>query len=177
MTLVSHFRSLALPAVLLAAVFLTAACSRSASSSADKAPGGHDHGEHDHAHRHEHKPPHGGAAVVLGDELYHLEVVLDQTTGFVQAYVMDAEFENFVRCSAPALRLRIQSGLSVEVLTLKPVANPITGETEQATSLFEGKAEWLKGRASFDAELEEIIVSGTRFAGVKFKYPKGNDED
>ncbi len=33
---------------------------------------------HEHAgHKHEHHAPHGGTAVVLGDEQYHLEFVRD----------------------------------------------------------------------------------------------------
>jgi hypothetical protein len=40
-------------------------------------------------HKHVHHPPHGGTPVVLGDEVYHLELVLDTPNGVLQAYVFD----------------------------------------------------------------------------------------
>jgi len=45
------------------------------------------------AHKHEHKPPHGGAPVVLGDEEYHVELVLDAPAGKLDAYVFDVNWK------------------------------------------------------------------------------------
>ena len=58
---------------------------------------GHDHGP---AHKHEHRAPHGGTAVVLGNEAFHLEFVRDAATGTLTCYVLDAHMENFVRIAA-----------------------------------------------------------------------------
>src|ERR1022692_4220466 len=51
-------------------------------------------------HKHEHHPPHGGTPVVLGDEAYHIELVLDASAGTLQAFVLDGELENFIRSAA-----------------------------------------------------------------------------
>ena len=48
-------------------------------------------------------PPHGGTPVVLGNEAYHLELVVDAASGTLQVYVLDGEMENFVRVSAPSI--------------------------------------------------------------------------
>ncbi len=53
--------------------------------------------------KHEHKPPHGGTPVVLGDEEYHVELLLDNQAGKLQAFVFDGELENFVRIAASSL--------------------------------------------------------------------------
>src|ERR1700733_7713499 len=80
--------------LLLAATAFAAGCSKSkqapASTAAAKPP------------KHEHKPPHGGTPVVLGDEVYHVELVLDAATGKLQAFVFDGELENFIRSSVPS---------------------------------------------------------------------------
>lgn len=165
------FRPLTFVVVLLCGLSY-AACSKPSASSGNREPHAREQ-----ARKHEHRPPHGGTAVVLGDELYHLELVFDPSGGRLQAYVLDGELENFVRCPAPSLTLRVFSGAGVQSLELMPVANVATGETAGDTALFEGKADWLKGRTSFDAELAEIVIRGTRFAEVKFNFPKGNEDE
>jgi hypothetical protein len=78
-----------------AAGFVLASCSKKDPATA----AGH---AHDHsAHQHEHKAPHGGTPVVLGNEAYHLEFVLDPATGKLSAYVLDGEMEKFVRTASP----------------------------------------------------------------------------
>jgi hypothetical protein len=126
---------------------------------------------------HHHHPPHGGTPVVLGDEQYHLELVLDAPTGTLQAYVLDAEMENFVRCAAPSIEVAATVNGEERILVLSAVANPMTGETVGDTSLFQARAGWLKSAASFDAVIRSIPIRGTTFSGVRFNYPKGNDTD
>jgi hypothetical protein len=125
--------------------------------------------------RHEHRPPHGGTPVVLGDEAYHLELVLDAGSGTLQAYVWDGEMENFIRCDATTLEIDVKSGNRSKALVLTPVANPATGETAGDTALFEAHADWLKTVNTFDGVLKKITIRGTTFADVKFNFPKGND--
>jgi len=127
--------------------------------------------------KHEHHPPHGGTPVVLGDEAYHLELVLDPATGRLQAYVLDGEMENFIRSAAPSVEIDAQVGGAPQVLVLAAVPNPATGETVGDTSLFEGHADWLETTPQFDATLKRIAIRGTTFADVKFNFPKGNDKD
>jgi hypothetical protein len=115
--------------------------------------------------------------VVLGDEIYHLELVLDAQAGVLQAYVLDGEMENFVRCAAPSIVIDATLGGKPESVALEPVANPATGETVGDTALFEGRAGWLRGATDFDGAVRSVTVRGTTFAGVKFNYPRGNDTD
>jgi hypothetical protein len=154
--------------VLCASVALTVGCGKKA---ADPAPVA------DAPQRHEHKAPHGGTPVVLGDESYHLELVLDATRGKLQAYVLDGEMENFVRLSVSSVEINaLVEGIS-QTLVLQPVANPATGETVGDTALFEAQADWLKTVKKFDAALNKITIRGTTFTDVKFNFPKGNDKD
>jgi hypothetical protein len=125
------------------------------------------------AHHHHH-PPHGGTPVVLGDEDYHVELVLDATTGSLQAFLLDGEMENFVRSAAASLVISA-AGDSPRKVVLAAVPNPETGETVGDTALFQGQADWLKGAPEFDGVLKSVAIRGTTFTDVKFNFPKGND--
>jgi hypothetical protein len=153
-------RRLFLHAALLAS-FLAAGCSREQPAAAPP-PHHHDH------------PPHGGTPVVLGDEDYHVELVLDGKTGVLQAFLLDGEMENFVRSPAASLVISAAGGAPREVV-LAAVPNPETGETVGDTALFQGQADWLKGAPEFEGVLKSVAIRGTTFTGVKFNFPKGND--
>ncbi|HTB81927.1 MAG TPA: hypothetical protein VK717_13670 [Opitutaceae bacterium] len=131
----------------------------------------------DSPYKHVHHPPHGGIPVVLGDEAYHLELVLNAGSGTLQAYVLDGEMEEFIRSAVPSIEITAAVNGAPQTLMLKAVANPATGETVGDTSLFEAQAGWLKTTKEFDAVLKSITVRGTTFSDVKFNYPKGNDTD
>ena len=127
--------------------------------------------------KHEHHPLHGGTPVVLGDENYHLELVLDAATGRLQAYVFDGELENFVRSAMPSFEIVAMINGEEKTLVLHAVPNPATGETVGDTSLFEAQADWLKTTKTFDAVVPSIIIRGTKFSDVDFNFPQGNDKD
>jgi len=127
--------------------------------------------------RHEHKPPHGGTPVVLGDETYHLELVRDAAAGAMQAFVLDGELENFIRSPAPSFEIVATVNGAPQTLVFKPVASSATGETVGDTSLFETRADWLRTTGNFDGVLNRITIRGTTFADVKFNFPNGNDRD
>jgi hypothetical protein len=147
-------------AALLQAVF-AGACSREPSVAAQPL-------------RHHDLPPHGGTAVVLGDEDYHVELVLDARTGVLQAFLLDGEMEDFVRSGSASIVITATGGAPREVV-LSAVANPETGETVGDTALFQGQADWLKGAPEFDGAIKSVAIRGTTFADVKFNFPKGND--
>jgi hypothetical protein len=130
----------------------------------------------EHAGQHEHKPPHGGTPVELGEEEYHVEFILDPAGGKLQAFVFDGELENFVRISARSLDLKAQVAGQPEHLVLRAVTNAATGETVGDTALFEAQAEWLRSAKKFDAVLEEITVPTKTYTNISFHFPKGNDE-
>ena len=127
--------------------------------------------------KHEHHPPHGGTPVVLGDEVYHVELVRDAATGKLQAFVFDGELENFIRSSVPSFEIDATVNGAPQTLVLKAVPNSATGETVGDTALFETQADWLKTTDNFDAVLKSITIRGTTFSDVKFNFPKGNDTD
>jgi hypothetical protein len=129
------------------------------------------------AHKHEHKPPHGGTPVVLGDEEYHVELVLDAPAGKLQAFVFDGELENFERIAMESFEISAKLAGKEEVLVLKAVPNTATGEKVGDTSMFEAQADWLKTETNFDAVLREIAVKSKTYQNVEFNFPKGNDKD
>jgi hypothetical protein len=145
-------------------VLFAGGCFKAAPTAADAGPPA----------KHHHHPPHHGTPVVLGDEDYHVELVLDAATGTLQAFVLDDEMENFVRSSEPAIVIAAGGGREV---SLAAVANPETGETVGDTALFEGHADWLKVTPQFDGVLRSITIRGTSYTEVKFNFPKGNDPD
>ncbi len=137
-----------------------------------------DHAGHNHAAaKHEHKAPHGGTPVVLGAEVYHLELVRDPAAGRLTAYVLDGEMENFIRVKAPSFTVAVGGGAAKRTLTFRAIANSATGETVGDTSQFEAEADWLKSEGSFDATLAALEIRGTKFENVAFNFPKGNDKD
>ena len=154
----------------LVLALLAPACRRSPDSSHDTA--GH---SHEHGHGHSHTPPHGGTAVVLGNEAYHLELVQDTETGTLTAYVLDGHMENFIRIGAPSLTLEITVDGKPASLVLNAVANPATDETVGDTSQFAGQADWLKSVNRFDGRITALIIRGTAFENIPFRFPEGNE--
>ena len=125
--------------------------------------------------KHEHKPPHGGTPVVLGEEEYHIELILDAAAGNMLAYVMDGELENFVRVTNETFQVEVKT--QPQPLLFKAVSNTATGETLGDTSSFETQSEWLKTNRNFDAVLKTLTVKGKKYENVPFNFPKGNDPD
>lgn len=124
---------------------------------------------------HAHQAPHEGTAIVLGQETYHLELVRDAAIGRLTAYVLDGEMEAFIRINAASVEFVVTTAIARHPLTLRAVANPATGESVGDTSQFEAQEEWLKTTPVFDAVLTAIEIKGTKFEGVAFNFPKGND--
>ena len=106
----------------------------------------------------------------------HVELVLDESTGKLQAFVLDGEMENFVRSSSPPIVVTATVDGTPRDVALAAVPNPETGETGGDTSLFEGQADWLKTTPRVDAVLKGVVVRGTAYGDVKFNFPKGNDK-
>jgi hypothetical protein len=128
-------------------------------------------------HHHEHKAPHGGTPVELGEEEYHLELLIDPAKGLLSAYVLDGELENFVRLQQESFRIMAKNPAGDVPLSFKGVANTATGEKLGDTSLFEAQSDWLKSNSNFDGILEEIMIKGKAYRNVQFNFPKGNDHD
>lgn len=124
---------------------------------------------------HVHRAPHGGTAIVLGEEIYHLELVLDQAAGTLSAYVLDGEIENFVRSTMPSFEVVATLAGEKHPLTFHAIANAATGETIGDTAFFVAHADWLKTAHEFDGVIKHLVVRASTFDDVVFHFPKGNE--
>ena len=125
--------------------------------------------------KHEHVAPHGGTAVELGEEEFHLELVLNRASGQLTAYVLDGHLENFTRIQAPSFEIEAKVAEDTRVLVFTAVANQSTGEKVGNTSMFEVTADWLKSVASFEGKLKKLEIQGKRYSDVVFGFPRGNE--
>lgn len=150
--------------LLLASSFVLAGCSKNPEPAAATRPT-----------KHEHIAPHGGTAVVLGNEAYHVELVREESSGRLQAYLLDGEMEKFIRASMASFEIVATVKGAPETLVFKPIANTATGETVGDTALFEAQAEWLKSTREFEGVIKSLTLRGRTFTDVKFNFPKGNE--
>lgn len=129
------------------------------------------HADHNHSSGggHTHKAPHGGMLVPLGEHAYNIELLRDASTGTLTAYVLDGHAEDFTRIAAPTIDVTVLSGGQKRVLSLKAVANSLTGETVGNTSQFEAQADWLKGSAPLNGEVAAVDIRGSKFGPAAFQ--------
>ena len=137
----------------------------------------HDHDEGNGHHHHHHEPPHGGVPIVLGDEEYHLEFLIDNEKGIMMMYVMDAHMENFVRIASPEIVMKVTVGDKSADLKFIPQASNTTGESVGDTSLFIAEDEIIKELKEFEALIPEINIKTSTYSEVKFPFPEGNEPD
>lgn len=123
------------------------------------------HAGHDHGGGHAHRPLMGGELVELGDHEFNLELKFDAARGVLQAWVLDAHAENFVRVGMASFDVREAAGAR-RLVTLQAVGNSITGETPGDTSAFEGAAPWLREFNHFDGVVVAVKVRGAEFRDV-----------
>ena len=126
---------------------------------------------------HMHSAPHGGALFSLGDHVGHLEIVADEATGELTAYVLDGEAETPVRLrdAQLAARVRLAPGEPWEPLELRAVENPLSGETVGDTSEFRGALSALKGKQTFEIAFSAFEFRGMMMPEVSGPYPQGNE--
>jgi len=143
---------------LVATVLLTVSCSKSS-----------DHGPA-HAGAHAHTAPHGGILVELGEHAYNLELLRDPATGKLTVWVLDGHAENFVRIASPSIELVAMPAGQFTPVSLKAMANTVTGETVGNTSQFETQADWLKTAGEF-AGIVTVEIKGSKFEKISFVLP------
>lgn len=147
------------PAMICAVALTIAAagCGHHAAGTADAvAPGSH-----------KDEPPHGGTAIDLGQDLYHLEMLRDPDNGTLTVWVLDGEMEEFIRIAQPAIALEWNGHSAL----LRAVASSATGETVGDTSQFELQADWVKQTPAFHGRIGPVTVRGTPFEPVAFDFP------
>jgi len=122
---------------------------------------------------HHHEAPHGGALVEVGDHVASIEFVFESASGMLTAYVFDAHADNPVRLTGGTLFVEIELDGNDEYipLELRGVANSLTGESETNTSQFRGTERALRGLSEFGGTIPSIVVRGTAFEEISFRYP------
>jgi hypothetical protein len=120
---------------------------------------------------HEHKAPHGGTLVELGDEFAHVELVHDRTVGTLTAYVLDGEAEHAVRIVQPTIELRLAAPRSAE-LELTGRDSPLTGEKPGDTSEFGASGAVLRTASAVKGAIVRITVRGQSFTDLPFTLPQ-----
>lgn len=142
--------------------------------------GDHEHGEHEHSHaghHHAEHGPHKGTLVLLGDEEFHVEVVLDAEKGKLLAYPLDGAAEKALTLEQPEIELvySIRTSKEKEGLPAEPKTGKLTaGKDETGMQVFTLEAEDLKGVKMFDGHFGPIKFGEKDFAETKFKFPEGN---
>lgn len=127
------------------------------------------HAGHNHGGGHVHRAPNGGELVELGDHQFNIEFKYDAARGVLQAWMLDAHAENFVRVGMDAFDIVEDRGERRGV-TLRATGNAMTGETPGDTSYFEGQAPWLGGVKHFDGVIKAVRVRGVDFRDVRFHF-------
>jgi len=119
---------------------------------------------------HQHRAPHGGTLVELGDEVAQVEFVLDPDAGALTAYFLDGEAEESVRLKQGSLTLHIdaQGARPAQVVELAAQPSILTGETVGDSSEFSVTAASLIGLKSLHGDTGEIVVKGHEFRGMRF---------
>lgn len=121
---------------------------------------------------HEHKAPHNGTLIVLGEEFAHIELVLDSDKGLLTAYVLDGEAENPIRITQESF---VMEGIAP--VNFHAVNNPLTGESIGDTSEFAAQSDVYKGVKNFKGTLDQLTLKGQDFKNIEFSFPEGNEQD
>jgi hypothetical protein len=120
---------------------------------------------------HEHKAPHNGQLVELGEEFAHVELVLDRKAGSLTAYILDGEAEQPVRLTQPSLTLMCTAppALAKEPLELLAAANVLTGEKSGDSSEFAASDAALRDLLQMEGRILQVTVKGREFRDVPFR--------
>lgn len=163
MKAVSLFR---LPRALLGAVAALALLNGCGQRPAPSHAGsGHSHDDH--------APPHGGTPILVADDEYHLELVVDPTAGRAQVYVLDGHLEEYLAVPETNFVLLARMDGRTEQLAFQRAPEPASGRRPEKSSLFEAGGEWLKSVKSFEGTLPALTLNGKTFTNISFPFPKG----
>ena len=127
-------------------------------------------------HSHHHDPPHGGSLIQLGNEQYHLELVMDQDLSLMQCYVLDGHLEHFIRLGQEEIlcETTLSSGLKTN-LVFQATASRSTGETVGDTAEFQADLAPLNGEITFEGIIQKVHIRNSSFTNIPFSFPGGNE--
>lgn len=139
---------------------------------------GHSHdGPHAHSHgagHEDHAPPHGGTPVVVANDKFHLELVLDTSAGKMQAYVLDGHLEGYVQVPESSFEMVAKLGGNTEQLNFQRAPDAGSGRVTEKSSLFEARADWLESAREFEGNIPTLTLNGSTFTNISFAFPKGS---
>jgi hypothetical protein len=138
-------------------------------SAADKSADPHAGHAHKHGSGHVHKPLMGGQLVEIGEHQFNLEFKYDRERGVLQAWVLDAHAENFVRIAALSFEVQEEDG-EKRTIVLRALGNDISGEKPGDSSSFEGEAKWLGAIEHFDGVVKAIKIRDLEFRDIDFHF-------
>jgi hypothetical protein len=139
---------------------------------ADSAGHSHAAGEA-HDHDTEHAPPHGGTPVLVADDEFHLELVLDPLAARMQAYVLDGHLERYVQVPETNFVMVATSSGVTQQLAFQRAPESGSGTVPATSALFVAQADWLKTTKEFAGSIPTITLNGKTFTNVSFPFPKG----
>jgi hypothetical protein len=160
--------------ILCGTVLSLAVGCRDASVSHGHSHDGEDAHSHDTDQAQNSAPPHGGTPVVVADDQFHLELVLDAAAAKMQAYVLDGHLESYVQVPETNFVIVASVAGGTESLTFQRVPEPGSGQVPARSSLFEAQSDWLKSAKAFEANIPTITLNGTTFTNIVFGFPKGS---
>jgi hypothetical protein len=117
--------------------------------------------------------PHGGTPVLIEDHKFHLELVRDGEAGLMQAYVLDDHLEKYVSVRETNFIMTATFAGRTNRLDLKRVAKSGSEKVPASSSLFEGRADWVKAATNFAGGIPSITLKGQTFTNISFPFPKG----
>lgn len=126
------------------------------------------------AQKQTHKAYHGGVLNVIGKELGHVEIIVQD--GIMEAWFVGGghDTDRAVPIAAAEIPLTvILPGKKQEKLVLKAAPMKLAGERLGHCSHFIAEAEWLKSVKEFEA-YGEVMFKGVRQKLI-IKYPEGYD--
>ena len=116
---------------------------------------------------------HGGVAVEIGEEEYHVEFTFGEPPGTLDAYFMDGEMEDYVRLSAASFNAIVRVDGRDFPLEFRAMASPATGETVGDSALFEAHADWLAAKPALKISVPALRIKGHVYTNLSATLPGG----
>lgn len=124
---------------------------------------------------HEHKAPHGGVLIELGEEFAHLELVYEPGAGRMTLYVLDGEAEASVRIAQPVIDVAFAqpTPMGGRPRPFVAVTSVLTGERAGDSSQFVLEGTDYRGASALAGRVVRVVVRGAEFADVPFRWEAG----
>ena len=156
--------------------------SAAATTSSSGGAGHKEHAGHDHDHDHDHDKheaagaPHKGELVEVGEEVAHLELVLDAETGKLTAYVLDAAGKKDVTVAMTELKLQFAAGKkgSLPADGFQDLVLKAVDAKDGKASQFSGTSDKLKGVKEFTGVFASLKVGEKPVDNIPVKFPSGH---